>query len=253
MENLRSHVDIKLKSRWGGRCGARMLIAKPNFKRCTIFDEDLVAIELKKTSLFMNKPITVGLAILDISKVVMYDFHYNFMKPKYGENISLAYTDTDSFIYKVVCDDFYEDMKQNIDKFDTSDYKENNPYGMPRVNRKVPGLMKDELNGQPVSSVVGLRSKMYCVRIKNDKEDKMKKAKGIKKYIIKNEIKFKDYYDCLINSGAVIKSQNAFRSRLHQMYSYRQEKVALSADDDKRYILPNKIDTLAWGHYKINN
>ncbi|XP_055307027.1 uncharacterized protein LOC129571277, partial [Sitodiplosis mosellana] len=162
MENLRSRVDIKLKSQWGGRSGARMLIAKPNFKRRTIFDEDLVAIELKKTSLLMNKPIVVGLAILDISKVVMCDFHYNFMKPKYGDKVQLAYTDTDSFIYKISCENFYDDMKQHLEKFDTSDYKEDNPYNMPRVNKKVPGLFKDELNGEIITKKIGIRSKMYC-------------------------------------------------------------------------------------------
>ncbi|XP_055306779.1 uncharacterized protein LOC129571042 [Sitodiplosis mosellana] len=154
MENLRSRVDIKLKSQWGGRSGARMLIAKPNFKRRTIFDEDLVAIELKKTSLLMNKPIVVGLAILDISKVVMYDFHYNFMKSKYGDKVQLAYTDTDSFIYKISCENFYDDMKQHLEKFDTSDYKEDNPYNMPRVNKKVPGLFKDELNGEIITKKI---------------------------------------------------------------------------------------------------
>lgn len=110
MENLRSRVDIKLKSDWEGRQGARMLISRPNFKRFTIFDEDLVAIELKRTNILMNKPIAIGLAILDISKVVMYDFHYNFMKPRYGDNVTLTYTDTDSFIYQVKSECFYTDM-----------------------------------------------------------------------------------------------------------------------------------------------
>lgn len=204
MENLRSRVDIKLKSRWDGRCGARMLIAKPNFKRHTIFDEELVAIELKKTNLLMNKPITVGLAILDISKVVMYDFHYNFMKPTYGENIFQCYSDTDSLIYEIRCEDFYNDMKQHLEKYDTSDYPQNNKYNIPRVNKKVPGLFKDELNGEIVTAFIGLRSKMYCVQTNH--KDKMKKAKGVKKYVLKKEICFDDYYDCLINSRSIAKS-----------------------------------------------
>lgn len=118
MENLRSRVDIKLKSRWSGRQGARMLISKPNFKRHTIFDENLVAIELNKTHILMNKPIAIGLAILDISKTVMYDFHYNFIRPKYADNVTLAYTDTDSFIYHIKTECFYSDMKKNIEKYD---------------------------------------------------------------------------------------------------------------------------------------
>lgn len=248
MENLRSRVDIKLKTKWDGRNGARMLIAKPNFKRYTIFDENLVAIELGKTTVLMNKPITVGLAILDISKVVMYDFHYNFMKPKYGEDVMLTYTDTDSFIYEVNTECFYSDMKENMAKFDTSDYPPNNAYGLPLVNKKIPGLFKDELNGQIITAFVGLRSKMYCVQSNNI--DKMKKAKGVKKYVLKKEICFQNYYDCLMNSSTIVKAQNTFRSKLHNMYTIRQNKVALSPFDNKRHIMPDNIHTLAHGHFR---
>lgn len=215
MENLRSRVDIKLKSKWEGRQGARMLIAKPDFKKYTIFDESLVAIELAKTSVLMNKPIAIGLAILDISKIVMYDFHNNFMKPKYGDNLALCYTDTDSFIYQVKTDCFYSDMMQNIDKYDTSDYPQNNIYNIPHANKKVPGKFKDELHGRIVTRFVGLRSKMYCVQ--SIRNDDMKKAKGVKKYVLKKEITFDDYYDCLKNSFEIVKTQNTFRSKLHNM------------------------------------
>lgn len=92
MENVRSRVDICLRSNWEGRYGVRNLISKPNFKRRTIFDENLTAIEMEKTSILMDKPVAVGMAILDISKVVMYEFYYNFLKAKYGNNITLAYT-----------------------------------------------------------------------------------------------------------------------------------------------------------------
>lgn len=248
MENLRSRVDIKLKSKWEGRSGARMLIAKPNFKRHTIFDEELVAIELNKTSIKMNKPIAIGLAILDISKVVMYDFHYNFMKPKYGDKVTLCYTDTDSFIYQVNTECFYSDMMQHIDKYDTSDYASDNIYNLPRVNKKIPGLFKDELNGEVLTAFVGLRSKMYCVH--SGCVDKMKKAKGVKKYVLKKEIKFQNYLDCLLNSTTIALDQNTFRTKLHNMFTIKQTKIALSPFDDKRYVSSNNIDTLAWGHYK---
>lgn len=146
MENVKSRVDIKLKSKWDGRYGVRSLIAQPNFKKRTIFDENLVAIEMKQTRILMNKSISVGMAILDIfSKVVMYEYYYNFLKPKYGTNISMAYTDTDSFVLHVKTDDFYDDMKQNLEYYDTSDYPKDNIYQLPRVNKKVPGLFKDEL------------------------------------------------------------------------------------------------------------
>lgn len=117
MENLRSRVEIKLKTDWLGRFGAAELIAKPNFKKRTIFSEDLVAIEMHKTDILMNKPIVIGMSILDISKVVMCEFHYNYMKPKYGENVEVVYTDTDSFMYEIKCDDYYADMIEDINKY----------------------------------------------------------------------------------------------------------------------------------------
>lgn len=251
MENLRCRVDIRLSTKWDGRYGAGALIAKPNFKKSTIFDENLVAVELEKTSILMDKPISVGMAILDISKVVMYEYFYNFLKKKYGSNVCLAYTDTDSFVLEVKTDDFYADMKHNLERYDTSDYPENNIFQMPRVNKKIPGLFKDELNSEIVTAFVGLRSKMYCV--KTGRIDKMKKAKGVKKCVLKREICFDDYVNCLRNSSVIVKKQNSFRTKLHNMFTIQQSKVALSPFDDKRHILENNIDTLAHGHFSIRN
>lgn len=250
MENVRSRVDIRLKSKWGGRYGASELVAKPNFKKRTIFDENLVAIEMARTSVLMDKPISIGMAILDVSKVVMYEYYYNFLKLKYGENVCLAYTDTDSFVLHVKTDDFYADMKQNLERYDTSDYPEDNIFQMPRVNKKVPGLFKDELKSEIITGFVGLRSKMYCV--KTATEDKMKKAKGVKKYVLKREIKYKDYVRCLKENKILSKRQNSFRSKKHIVYTIQQDKIALSPFDNKRHILPGRVRTLAHGHYKLN-
>lgn len=250
MENLRSRVEIKFVKKWGGRYGARKLIAKPNFKRWTKICEDMIAIHLSPTKIVMNKPITIGMSILDISKVLMYDFYYNFLQPQYGENVRMLYTDTDSFILDVKTDCFYEDMKMNIRAFDTSDYPENNIYNMPRENKKVPGLFKDEMNGVAMTEFVGLRSKMYAVKC--GCITKMKKAKGVKKYVLKNQITFNDYKNCIDKNTIVIKSQNTIRSKKHTLFSIRQEKIALSPFDDKRFICSNGVDTLPWGHYSIN-
>ncbi|GBN36509.1 hypothetical protein AVEN_10571-1 [Araneus ventricosus] len=133
MENIRKRLDIRLCC---NSQKAEKLIAKPNFKGRTIFDESLVAIHMNKTKVLFNKPIYVGMSILDLSKHLMYDFHYNMMKPKCGEQIKLLYMDTDSFIYDIKTKDFYDDMKGMIDYLDTSDYQENNRYGIPRVNKK---------------------------------------------------------------------------------------------------------------------
>lgn len=160
-------------------------------------------------------------------------------------------TDTDSFVYEIRTDCFYTDMKENLAYYDTSDYPADNIFSMPLVNKKVPGLFKDEMNSQIMTEFVGLRSKMYSV--KADGIEKMKKAKGVKKCVLNKEISFNDFLDCLQNNCTVVKCQNSIRSKLHNVFTVRQKKVALSPFDNKRYILENKIDTLPWGHYKIPN
>lgn len=275
MENVRHRIDIFLRTTWEGCHGVRKLVAMPNFKRRTIFNENLVAVEMQKTNILMDKPIPVGMAILDISKVVMYEYYYNFLKKKYGKKIQLAYTDTDSFLFQVETDDYYEDMKANLERYDTSEFPEDNVYQMPRCNKKVPGLFKDELNGTIITEFVGLRSKMYSVRTNQidetqevserdgkDKKNEIKKAKGLKKYVLKKEIEFNDYKNCLENHEAIKKNQLTFRSKLHKMYTIQQEKVALSPFDDKRHIVTCvecesgacatcNFGTLAHGHYKL--
>lgn len=198
----------------------------------------------------MDKPIPIGMAVLDLSKVLMYDFYYGHIKEKYGEKANMAYTDTDSMILEVETDSFYDDMKQNLEMYDTSDFPVNNVYNMPLVNKKVPGLFKDELNGGIMTEFVGLRSKMYCVR--SGGVEKMKKAKGVKKYVLKNKITFQHYLDCIQKENCtVMQCQNTIRSINHNVFSIRQTKVALSPADNKRYILAGNIETLPWGHYGV--
>ncbi|XP_055310959.1 uncharacterized protein LOC129573854, partial [Sitodiplosis mosellana] len=159
MENMRCRADIKLRSTWEGRYGLRSYIAMPNFKKYKIFDENLAAVELNKTHIKMEKPIAIGMSILDISKVLMYDFFYDYLKPKYGSNVTLLYTDTDSFILDVKTECFYSDMSNDIDKYDTSDYPEPNQFNIPQANKKVPGVFKDELRGEIMAEYAALRAK----------------------------------------------------------------------------------------------
>lgn len=250
MENLRSRVDIKLKTYWYGRYGAANLFAKPNFKKMKIFDSELVAIEMSQTELKMDKPIVIGMSVLDISKVVMCEFHYDYMKPKYGENVEVLYTDTDSFIYRIICEDFYNDMKEDLNKYDTSDFDKDNIYNISRVNKKVPGLMKDELNGKCMIEFVGLRSKMYSIRV-NKKKVEIKKAKGVKNYVLKKSICFNDYLACLDTNCEISRDQNSIRSKNHIVYTIKQKKKVLSGRDDKRHILSDGIRTLPHGHFSI--
>ncbi|XP_051168414.1 uncharacterized protein LOC127286143 [Leptopilina boulardi] len=250
MENVRKHVDIKLVTKWEGRYGAEALISKPNFHSRTIFNENLVAVELRKMEVLMNKPLYIGLSMLDVSKTLIYDFHYDYMLKKYDvKNLKLLYTDTDSLIYEIKCPDIYADMNVDIHKFDTSDYPANNIYGIPQANKKVLGLMKDECCGKIVTEFVGLRSKMYSVRVED--QDFIKKAKGVKSAVVKKTITFDDYTYCLRNIKMQSRIQYCIRSKLHNVQTLKQTKIALSPYDDKRFLLSNSTDTLAWGHYKI--
>ena len=150
---------------------------------------------MRKTQIFMNKPIYLGLSILKLSKIVMYEFWYNYIKLKYKEKSKLCHMDTYSFIIYIETDDIYKDIGEDVEiRFDTSNYELDRP--LPKgKNKKVTGLMKYELGGKIMKEFVGLRAKTYSYLIDNCSEDK--KAKGTKK-CVKREIKFKDYINCLI-------------------------------------------------------
>lgn len=255
MENVRNRVTIKLKSQWDGRYGAANLIANPNVKKVTVFDDSLVAIEMHTTEVKLFKPIVVGMAVLELSKVVMYDFHYSKMLSQSStENCKIVYTDTDSFIYHIQTNsggNIYKDIikRNNCDWFDTSDYPMDNQFQIIPQNKKIPGIMKDECNGRIMTEFVGLRSKMYSIKIAG--VDAIRKAKGVKRYVVKNKLKFTDYLSCLENNTTKVGNQKSLRSVMHQMHTIEQKKIFLSPYDDKRYIMPNNIDTLPWGHYSI--
>lgn len=254
VENVRKRVEIKLVSHWRGRYGAKSLISKPNFKKRTIFNKSLVAIEMEKTNIVVNKPIIVGVAILEISKTLMYNFHYDFMLKEHGsEKCQLLYTDTDSFLYSIQDRNIYETMKKHPERFDTSDFATDNQFGIKLRNKKIPGLMKDENKGNIMSEFVGLRAKMYSIKVKEKAKFKVtKRAKGVKKHILSKKISFKNYVDCVMSNLVIKHIQPSIRSRLHKVYTINESKKVLDAQDNKRYIMPDNINTVAWGHYKLN-
>ena len=249
MENVRNHTDVRLVTQWEGRYGAEAMIAKPNFHSRSVFSENLIAVELRKLQVKFNKPIYVGMCILDVSKTCVYGFHHEYMAPLYREKCKIMYTDTDSLIYLLECEDAYADMKRDISRFDTSDYSENNVYNMPRANKKVPGLMKDENNGAIMTEFVGLRAKMYAIRVTG--KDDTKKIKGVKKNVVARNITFDDFTQCLREEIELTRRQSSIRSIKHEVYTVSESKLTLSPYDDKRYIVPDSTDTLPWGHYSI--
>ena len=250
MENIRNRVDVKLVNT---EEKFKKLVAKPNFKSRKIFNENLISVHMKKTSLIMNKPVYLGMCILELSKTVMFDFHYKYMKPKYGNNAKLLFTDTDSFLYEIQTEDFYKDISGDVrDRFDTSEYPENHPSGIPTgINKKVLGKFKDEVAGKIIKEFVGLRAKLYSFKMDDKTENK--RCKGVKKQVVKETITHEDYKTCLTTGKEILRKQNILRSYNHEVYTEEVNKVALSATDDKRYILNDGKDTLAWGHYKIPN
>ena len=187
----------------------------------------------------------MGMCILDLSKTLMYDFHYNYIKNKYGDRAKLLFTDTDSLTYKIEAEYVYKDFWNDKDMFDNSDYSENSPYYC-KANKKVIGKFKDEACGIPITKFVGLRSKMYSYVKENDVSART--AKGIKKNVIKNDLKHEDYKSMLLNSEQLHHKMKTIRSQKHQLRSYELNKVSLSCFDD---IHDNGISSHAYGHYKI--
>lgn len=252
LEDIRKHVDVKLIDKFEGRYGLQKLIAKPNFKRNVIFSENLVACELQRLNIYMTKPVLVGVSILEISKCKMYEFHYDFIRKHFKpEQCTIQYTDTDSFLYEFKCDDIFEFIKTNSNQFDTSDFPENNPYKIQKLNKKIVGLMKDEYSGTIVEEFIGLRSKMYTIKTHSNKISK--RAKGVKKNILNKKISFEDYKRCLNQKCNLFEKQTTIKSLLHNVFTVTNSKKVLDPFDDKRFIIPNTHSTLAWGHYKISS
>ena len=260
MENIRNRVDIRLVTR---ESQAKKLTCKPNYQHHTIFSKNLAAVHMKKVSLKFNKPVYLGMSILDLSKTLMYDFHYNYIKPKYGENAKLLFTDTDSLAYEIETEDFYRDISSDVkDKFDTSNYPKNHPSGiLTGVNKKVIGMFKDEASGKQIAEFVGLRAKLYSYRVSDacegtsrvEESYEEKKCKGVKKAVIKKTITFNDYKDCLFDNKPAMRKMNVIRSHLHTIFTETVNKIALSPFDDKRLIRKDNIHTFAYGHYKGGN
>ena len=231
--------------------------------------DGLVLVKTNKKTVELNKPIYLGACILESSKLLMFKFHYDTMRVKYPD-CSMMKTDTDSLLYYIKTKDFYQDLKddENIQKqMEFSNYpKDNLLYNCDR--KKVPGLFQDEcVDGKMaiISEYVGLRAKSYSNDLyypTNEEFKCKKKSKGVPSRHIENRVNFQDYKDCLFNKKPLIlgttenKDQHkekiyTFRSLKLVTYSIEQSKIALSSNDDKRYILDDDIHTYAHGHYKI--
>ena len=156
----------------------------PLYSRHVLFSNDLAGVDMRKTKLVLNKPVYTGMTIPDNSKILMYDFFYNHLKKQYGPKCELLYTDTDNLLLEIETDDVYKDMEANKHLYDTSDYPKEHPL-YSNTNKKVLGKMKDKCAGTPIAECVCLRPKMYSI-LKVD-EKNIKKAKGVKKSVVKKQ------------------------------------------------------------------
>ena len=241
MENIRKRVDERLVT---DEEKLLKLASKPTYVSSKIFNENLVAVHKIKEALTLNRPAYVGMCILDLSKTLMYDFHYNYIKDKYKEKARLLFTDTDSLTYEIEAEDVYKDFWKDKDRFDNSDYPESSPY-FDKTNKKVIGKFKDEAAGIPIIEFIGLRSKMYSYIKDNNKGGKT--AKGIKK----NNITHDNYESTLLNNDQMYHKMKTIRSENHELSSYEINKVSLSCFDDKRYIHEDGKTSYAYGHKNI--
>ena len=203
---------------------------------------------MEKTTIKLNKPMYLGMSILDLNKTLMYKFHYDYIKPKYGKKAKLLFTDTDSLCYEIETDDYYVDISGDVNEwYDTSNYDEDHPSGIyTKKNKKALGFLKDECGGKDIIEFVGLKPKSYSHNMANGKEEK--KCKGVKQYVIKNHINIDDYRECLFSKQPQLRTMNTIRSRQHNVGSERINKTALWADDDRRVILEDGITTLPYGY-----
>ena len=243
LENIRNRVNITLCD---DEIKAKKLIALPTFKHAEIINSNLVMIHRMKAKIYQNKPIYTGFSILELSKAHMYRFHYDIMLAKYGLNCRLLFTDTDSFCYSITTDDLYDDMSTLTHHLDTSSYPHNHPLYSSQ-NAKVLGKFKDECDGVAPMEFVGLRSKMYSLLVSRS-QTKIT-AKGIKKSFVKNHINHNMFLHTLRNKTCTTAEFLSFRSQNHVIHTIKNIKICLSAYDDKRYLLADGVNSLAYGHF----
>ena len=253
LQNDRKHRDIKLVTTEAKR---NKFALEPNYHTTKCISKDLLIMEMKKTEVKINKPIYLGQAVLDLSKTLMYEFWYDYLKPMYGDKIKLCYTNTDSFIMHIKTDDFYKDISADVNKwFDTSNFNKNDnrPLEIGK-NKKALRKFKDDLGGKIMTKFVALRAKTYSFLIDDFKDDDYeknrivnKKAKGTKKCVVKREILFNNYIDSLFKNKVLYRSQQRFKSDHHKVYTEEVDKIALSSNDDKRIQTFDKVTTYPYG------
>ena len=248
---------------------AKKLTSKPQFIGFNILDKDVTLVQTTKKKIKLDKPLSSGFMVLENAKYIMYDFWYNTLKPKYGSKIKLLLSDTDSFIYGVYTEDAYKDLHDMRNLMDLSGYEKDTVLGKfsDKSNKKVPGKFSDEKPLEIIKEVVANKPKMYSIITKkifcltkdkiahhlcdeNCRNGHSATAKGVPR-VAKQKIAHQDYKDVLLTSGTSMVSAQSIRTINNSLYGIKTTNRGLSAYDDKKYILDDKICTLSYGHYKL--
>ena len=245
LEQVRNRVNVRLIADEKKLVKA---VSKVSFRHSEIVNEHLVMVRAARTKIKLNKPIAVGFAILELSKLILYEFYYGYLKTKYENRCSLLFTDTDSLCCEIQTEDLYRDMGENLELFDTSNFDSNHPQ-YSTSNHRVLGKFKSETGSVAPSEFVGLRAKMYSLECQTKSQ---KKAKGVQKHYVKKHVRHNQYLEVLRNIKQTTNCRfRAFRSTNHVVNTLEISKLCLCAFDDKRYILEDGIHTLAYGHHDI--
>ena len=258
-ENVLKRQDIRLVT---DAAVCKELISKPHCTGFKVFNEDIAAVAMQKLASAIDKPMYVGFAVLELSKLCMYRFHYDWTLKTYAlGKANLLFTDTDSLVYEIETDDIYEDIRNDpaaAAYFDMSNYPQTSRF-YSCTNKGIVGKMKDESEGKIITQVAAVRPKMYSYLTLGSADEngnrtlkEAKRAKGIQKAAVK-DITHAAYVAQILQPKENYVRVRRIEQRRHQLRTIEQDKRGICAYDDKRYLLPNGIDTLAHGHYKIQS
>ena len=233
MENLRKRINVRLVN---NEKDFLKYTSRPTYITHKIFGKDYAAIHEIKPVLILNKPIYVGFTVLELSKWLMYDFHYNFIKKHF--DVELLFTDTDSLTYEIKSEDVYEEYFKHKHLFDFSNYSEDWKF-FDHANKKVIGKMKGESEGKIIGEFIEGTSMMDSMKNIDGKDSNT--AKGVN---IVTE--FNEFIDTLFNKKIIRHKMRRIQGKKHKMGTYKINKTSLSWFDDKRFVLNNGIHTLAY-------
>ncbi len=248
LENLRGRRNVRLIV---DPKKLQNAVSKPALVSAEIITADINLVKSAKTTLLLNKPIYTGFTILEYSKLVMAEFYYDYLVEKYQDRVKLLYTDTDSLILHVRTENIHADMAQDMERFDTSNFPKDHPLYSTR-NKKVVAKMKSKTANVHPQHFVGLRSKLYSLLVVSPGEEKLT-AKGIKKSFAEKNLRHHNYLTTLQTKQSTVARFRLVRSNKHVLNTVEVAKYCLSAFSDKRYLLSNGIDSLAYGHKFIKS